>query len=129
MVDLLEPIGFRTGPAGDDLDVTIPSWRPDSETEIDVIEEIGRHYGYERIGAVVPPAVHFGGLSVRQADRRAARDVLVGLGLSEALPMPFLAPDDVKRAELPDDVITITNPLIADESVMRPSLLPGLLKT
>jgi len=55
--------------------------------------------------------------------------VLVGLGLSEALPMPFLAPDDVARAELPYDVITITNPLIADESVMRPSLLPGLLKT
>jgi phenylalanyl-tRNA synthetase beta chain len=126
---LLEPIGFRTVAVGDDQDVTIPSWRPDSATEIDVVEEIGRHYGYERIGAVVPPAVHFGGLNDRQADRRAARDVLVGLGLSEALPMPFLAPDDVTRAQLPYDVITITNPLIADESVLRPSLLPGLLKT
>ncbi|HEX4819486.1 MAG TPA: phenylalanine--tRNA ligase subunit beta [Acidimicrobiales bacterium] len=126
---LLEPIGFATRPEGDDLDVTIPSWRPDSATEIDVIEEVGRHYGYARIGSLVPPAVHFGALSERQADRRAVRDVLVGLGLSEALPMPFLAPDDVARAELPYDVITITNPLIADESVMRPSLLPGLLKT
>ena len=126
---LLAPIGFDSTPSGDDLDVTVPSWRPDSSTEIDVIEEIGRHYGYERIGAVVPPAVHFGGLSDRQADRRATRDVLVGLGLSEALPMPFLAPDDVQRSELPHEVITITNPLIADESVMRPSLLPGLLKT
>jgi len=129
MSALLEPIGFTTAPAGDDLDVTIPSWRPDSATEIDVVEEVGRHYGYERIGSVVPPGVHFGALSDRQADRRAIRDVLVGLGLSEALPMPFLAPDDVARAELPHDVITITNPLIADESVMRPSLLPGLLKT
>ena len=129
IADLLEPIGFHTVTAGDDQDVTVPSWRPDSSTEIDVIEEIGRHYGYERIGAVVPPAVHFGALDQRQADRRATRDVLVGLGLSEALPMPFLAPDDVKQAELPYEVITITNPLIADESVMRPSLLPGLLKT
>ncbi|MEY2433995.1 MAG: phenylalanyl-tRNA synthetase beta chain, partial [Acidimicrobiaceae bacterium] len=126
---LLEPIGFRTSPVGEDQDVTIPSWRLDSATEIDVIEEVARHYGYERIGAVVPPAVHFGGLSVRQADRRAVRDVLVGLGLAEALPMPFLAPDDLKRAELPYDAITITNPLIADESVLRTSLLPGLLKT
>jgi phenylalanyl-tRNA synthetase beta chain len=66
---------------------------------------------------------------VRQADRRAVRDVLVGLGLAEALPMPFLAPNDLKRAELPDEAITITNPLIADESVLRTSLLPGLLKT
>ena len=129
IVDLLDPIGFHSTPVDGDLDVTIPSWRPDSATEIDVIEEVGRHYGYERIGTVVPPAVHFGGLSDRQADRRSARDVLVGLGLSEALPMPFLAPDDVQRAELPHEVITITNPLIADESVMRPSLLPGLLKT
>ncbi|HEV3226116.1 MAG TPA: phenylalanine--tRNA ligase subunit beta [Acidimicrobiales bacterium] len=126
---LLEPIGFAATRIGDDLEVTIPSWRPDSSTEIDVIEEIGRHYGYERIGAVVPPAVHFGGLSARQADRRAARDVLVGLGFSEALPMPFLAPDDLQRAELPHAAITITNPLIADESVLRTSLLPGLLKT
>ncbi|MEY2454876.1 MAG: phenylalanyl-tRNA synthetase beta chain [Acidimicrobiaceae bacterium] len=127
--ELLEPIGFRTTPAGDDNDVTIPSWRPDSATEIDVIEEVGRHFGYERIGGVVPPAVHFGGLSAHQADRRAVRDVLVGLGLSEALPMPFLAPNDLERAELPYEAITITNPLIADESVLRTSLLPGLLKT
>ena len=127
--ELLEPIGFHATPAGDDNDVSIPSWRLDSATEIDVIEEVGRHYGYDRIGAVVPPAVHFGGLSARQADRRAVRDVLVGLGLSEALPMPFLAPGDLKRAELPYEAITITNPLIADESVLRTSLLPGLLKT
>ncbi|MEY2404523.1 MAG: phenylalanyl-tRNA synthetase beta chain, partial [Acidimicrobiaceae bacterium] len=127
--ELLEPIGFRATPAGEDNDVSIPSWRLDSATEIDVIEEVARHYGYARIGAVVPPAVHFGGLSAGQADRRAARDVLVGLGLAEALPMPFLAPADLERAELPYEAISITNPLIADESVLRTSLLPGLLKT
>ncbi|MEY2422664.1 MAG: phenylalanyl-tRNA synthetase beta chain [Acidimicrobiaceae bacterium] len=127
--ELLEPIGFRATPAGDDNDVSIPSWRLDSATEIDVVEEVARHYGYERIGAIVPPAVHFGGLSVHQADRRAVRDVLVGLGLAEALPMPFLAPNDLQRAELPYEAITITNPLIAEESVLRTSLLPGLLKT
>jgi phenylalanyl-tRNA synthetase beta chain len=54
---------------------------------------------------------------------------LVGLGLAEALPNPFLAPGDLRRCGLPDDGITIANPLIADESVLRPSLLPGLVKT
>ncbi|HEX2382507.1 MAG TPA: phenylalanine--tRNA ligase subunit beta [Acidimicrobiales bacterium] len=127
--ELLEPIGFAAAPAGDDQDVTIPSWRIDSSTEIDVIEEVGRMYGYERIGAVVPPSAHYGALSERQAERRLAREVLVGLGYAEAMPMPFLAPDDLTRAGLTDEPITITNPLIADESVLRTSLLPGLLKT
>jgi phenylalanyl-tRNA synthetase beta chain len=127
--DLLDPIGFASTPVGDDQDVTIPSWRLDSSSEIDVIEEVGRMYGYERIGAVVPPAVHYGALSERQAERRLARDVLVGLGYAEAMPMPFLAPDDVARSGLADEPITITNPLIADESVLRTSLLPGLLRT
>jgi phenylalanyl-tRNA synthetase beta chain len=45
------------------------------------------------------------------------------------MPNPFLAPTDLRRAGLTDDAITITNPLIADESVLRTSLLPGFLKT
>jgi phenylalanyl-tRNA synthetase beta chain len=127
---LLEPIGFASTPAGDDdNDVVIPSWRFDSAVEIDVVEEVARTFGYDRIGAVVPPSVHFGALSPRQSDRRRVRDVLVGLGLAEALPNPFLAPDDLRRCGLPDDGITIANPLIADESVLRTSLLPGLVKT
>jgi phenylalanyl-tRNA synthetase beta chain len=53
----------------------------------------------------------------------------MGLGLSEAMPMAFLAPGDQARAGLGDDGITIANPLVAEESVLRTSLLPGLLKT
>jgi phenylalanyl-tRNA synthetase beta chain len=127
--ELLAPIGFPAEPAGEDHDVSIPSWRYDSETEIDVIEEIGRTFGYANIGAEMLPAVRFGRLSALQTDRRHAREVLIGLGLAEAMPNPFLAPTDLRRAGLADDGITITNPLIADESVLRTSLLPGLLKT
>jgi phenylalanyl-tRNA synthetase beta chain len=126
---LIEPIGFTSEPVGDDQDVTIPSWRYDSSAEIDVIEEVARLYGYANIPKVVPPAVRFGALSVRQRERREVRDVLVGLGLAEALPMPFLAPGDLIRSGLRDEPITITNPLVAEESVLRTSLLPGLLKT
>jgi phenylalanyl-tRNA synthetase beta chain len=57
------------------------------------------------------------------------RQVLVGLGVDEALPMPFLAPGDIEAASSPRNAITITNPLAAEESVLRTSLRPGLLKT
>ncbi|MGQ0617052.1 MAG: phenylalanine--tRNA ligase subunit beta [Acidimicrobiia bacterium] len=126
---LLEPIGFAPTPAGADLDVVIPSWRYDAEAEIDIVEEVARHHGYQNIGAVVPPSVHIGGLTRRQHERRRARAVLVGLGLSEAMPLPFLAPGDLARSGLDDQGITITNPLVAEESVLRTALLPGLLRT
>ena len=55
------------------------------------------------------------------------RNTMVGLGLSEAMPMPFLAPGDLRRAGLADDGIEIENPLAAEESILRTSLRPGLL--
>jgi phenylalanyl-tRNA synthetase beta chain len=126
---LLRPIGFTVDGAGAGLaDVVVPSFRPDTRTETDIIEEVARHHGYSRIPRTVPPAVRTGRLSDRQAERRFVRQVLVGLGFDEALPLPFLAPSDVERAGLPDAVVTVTNPLDADESVLRPSLRPGLLK-
>jgi phenylalanyl-tRNA synthetase beta chain len=129
----LEPIGFACAPVANadgtvDTDVVIPSWRPDSAVEVDLIEEVARHWGYDRIGATVPPTAHFGHLTPLQEARRRVRSALVGLGLSEAMPMAFLAPGDLSRAGLDDDGITIANPLVAEESVLRTSLLPGLLK-
>ncbi|MET0902981.1 MAG: phenylalanine--tRNA ligase subunit beta, partial [Acidimicrobiales bacterium] len=88
IAELLDPIGFTTTPAGDDLDVDIPSWRYDCETEIDVIEEIARHHGYTALGRTRPRAAHAGSLSPRQAERRRLRALLVGRGLTEAMPMP-----------------------------------------
>jgi phenylalanyl-tRNA synthetase beta chain len=57
------------------------------------------------------------------------RRTLVGLGLTEAMPLPFLAPGDLARAGIDPDAVTVTNPLDAKESVLRTSLRPGLLKT
>lgn len=126
--ELLEPIGFSCEAAGDDHDVSIPSWRPDSETEIDIIEEVARHYGYSRIPTRVPRAATSGGLTDYQKARRRVRQALVGLGFSEVMPTPFLAPDDFARAGLADKGIRLVNPLVAEESVMRTSLLPGICK-
>lgn len=127
MVALLAPIGFASTPAGDDLDVEIPSWRYDSSTEIDVVEEIGRLYGYSRLGRSVPTSPRTGRLTAWQQERRRLRALLVGLGLSEAMPLPFLAPGELERCGLPDDGIALLNPLVAEESILRTSLLPGLV--
>jgi phenylalanyl-tRNA synthetase beta chain len=130
MKDLLDPIGFTTELGADDepMRVALPSFRLDSEVEIDVVEEVGRMYGYARLGKTMPVSTLSGHLTARQLERRRIRSLLTGLGLCEAAPMPFLAPGDLERAGLPGDGITITNPLVAEESVLRTSLLPGLLK-
>ena len=125
---LLDPIGYTVSGKGDVRTVVLPTWRLDSTEEIDVVEEVARHYGYERLGKTVPKSVVHGGLSVRQHRRRLARQVLLGLGVTEAMPNPFLAPDTLERAGLPADALTVTNPLVADECVLRTSLRPGLLR-
>lgn len=127
--DLLAPIGFASTLIEPGLlEVTIPSWRPDCSTEIDVIEEIARMYGYDRVGKRTPRSAVHGGLSVAQRRRRELRQVLLGLGITEVMPNPFLSPELLARAGLDGDVLRITNPLVADENVLRPSLRPGLLR-
>ena len=126
---LLDPIGFTVSGTGDTRSVVLPPWRLDSTEEIDVIEEVARHHGYDRIGRTVPKSVVHGELSVRQHRRRLVRQVLLGLGISEAMPNPFLAPDTLAMAGLPSGALRIANPLVAEESVLRTSLRPGLLRS
>jgi phenylalanyl-tRNA synthetase beta chain len=129
IVSLLEPIGFACEATTDrELVVTAPGFRPDTSTETDVVEEVARHHGYHKIARTVPTGVRVGHLTDRQHVRRRIREVMVGLGLDEAMPMPFLAPGDLARVGVPTDAVTITNPLASEESVLRTSLRPGLLR-
>jgi phenylalanyl-tRNA synthetase beta chain len=129
VVGLLDPIGFTvTGDDPEALTVNLPSWRPDSTAEIDVIEEVARHYGYDNVPKRVPLSPLHGHLSPVQQRRRQVRQVLLGLGISEVMPSPFLSDDDLRRAGLDDEVLRITNPLVAEEDILRPSLRPGLLR-
>ena len=127
----LEPIGFACAATSDVdvLAVTIPSWRPDSTAEIDIVEEVARLHGYERLGKTVPKSATGGGLTARQLDIRRLRSFLTSVGASEAMPMSFLAPGDLEASGVRADGVTVANPLVAEESVLRTSLLPGLVKT
>jgi len=125
---LIEPIGFACEQTKDALTVTPPTWRPDCTLEVDIIEEVARHYGYGLLGKTVPKSTAPGGLSPLQQRRRRLRDVLLGLGISEAMPHPFLAADDLSKAGLSPEAVRLTNPLVVGDDVLRTSLRPGLLK-
>jgi phenylalanyl-tRNA synthetase beta chain len=129
----LEPIGFActevpTGGEEPDHDVSVPSWRYDCEVEIDIVEEVARHWGYDRIPRRPLTGERAGRLDAGQKARRELRRLLKGLGLVEVLPLPFLTPGDLERCGLPAAGIELTNPMVAEESVLRTSLLPGLVK-
>ncbi|MGH9029744.1 MAG: phenylalanine--tRNA ligase subunit beta, partial [Acidimicrobiales bacterium] len=128
----IEPIGFSCDVVSPgELEVEVPTFRPDTEREIDVIEEVARHHGYNRLPrrSVFPPQV--GRLSSYQRERRFVREALAGTGAHEASIPSLLAPGDHERAGLGQPgtrELTIANPLTPEESVLRRSLLPGMLK-
>jgi phenylalanyl-tRNA synthetase beta chain len=128
---LLDPIGFTTSIVGAGaLDVTIPTWRPDSAVEIDVVEEIARMFGYSSIERTLPRSTLTGGLTRYQKDRRLVRQILAGAGASEAWTTTFVSPGELRRCGLdPADAVVVSNPLVAEESLLRTSLLPGLLRS
>ena len=130
IVSILTSIGFQPSITSDVVTAHVPTWRPDCSETVDLIEEVARHFGYDNIGKTVPNSSVHGRLSTMQQRRRIVRQVLVGLGLDEAMPSPFLAPGDLVAVGLhEDDVLRIANPLVADESILRTSLRPGLLRS
>ena len=108
----------------------VPTFRPDLEREIDLVEEVARRVGLDQIARTVPSSPEkIGGLTARQRDLRTVSDVLVGAGYDEVYTLPLLAPGDLSNAGVrPGVVIEVENPLRAEESILRPALLPGLLR-
>ncbi|HEV8254530.1 MAG TPA: phenylalanine--tRNA ligase subunit beta, partial [Vicinamibacteria bacterium] len=114
------------------LRVIAPTFRPDLRTEVDLVEEVARRYSYDKFPSTLPASGRAGGLTREQTLRRLARRLLLGSGLSEAHTLSMLPPKLPDRLALADDhpwrrALVIANPLSEEESVLRPSLLPGLL--
>jgi len=127
----LAPIGFRAVVVEPGVhDVEPPSFRPDATLEVDVIEEVARHFGYANIERTVPNSPQVGGLSPYQLDRRLVRQILAGAGVDEAQTPSLLGPGDHERAGLAEhEPIAAADPMIQEESLLRTSLLPGLLRS
>ncbi len=114
------------------LRILPPTFRPDLRIEEDLIEEVARLYSYERIPVTLPSSGRAGGLTDEQKLRRLARRLMLGAGLSEAQTLSMLPPSLPDRLELAPDhpwrsTLSLANPLSEEESVLRPSLIPGLL--
>jgi phenylalanyl-tRNA synthetase beta chain len=123
----------RDAVAGDEWAVTPPTFRPDLIREVDLIEEVGRIAGYDMAPETLPRHVTAGALTQEQRVRRAVRRVLAGCGLHEVVTYTFIAPDALAPLGLPEgDVrlrpVRLSNPMSVDQSIMRTTLLPGLLK-
>ena len=130
VVALLAPLGVECEADGPDATTAVvPTFRPDIEREIDLIEEVARRLGLDAIPRTLPSNPdHVGGLTAAQAQRRLVADALVGAGCSEAYTLSLLAePLVAPFGYAAVDTVTLTNPLRAEESVLRPAVLPGLL--
>src|SRR4051794_26139503 len=131
---ILERLGFGVEPGDDGLDVTVPHWRRNDVTrEADLVEEVGRIWGYEKLPITLPSRRGVSGrLEPAQRLRRRAEDALLGAGVSEILGWSFAAPSLVERLGIPADdprhrVVRLANPMSEEQSVLRTSLLGPLL--
>lgn len=132
MAASLRALGCTVEASRTALRVFPPSHRPDLVREEDLIEEIARLYGYDRVPETLPTGARAGGLTPAQRRRRVARALLLGAGLSEAQTLSLLPPWFPDRLGLPEEhpwraTVRLANPLSEEESVLRPSLVPGLL--
>jgi phenylalanyl-tRNA synthetase beta chain len=126
---ILKRLGFDLVPepgAQPEFSVRIPSWRLDVEREIDLIEEIARLHGYNNFANTLPS--FSGGVVENPEAAKAAkvRSTLLALGYNEALSLSFISNEDAEMFSS-SPVVELANPLSAEASLMRGSLLPGML--
>ncbi|MDY0088560.1 MAG: phenylalanine--tRNA ligase subunit beta [Coriobacteriia bacterium] len=116
------------------LRVTVPTFRPDLTREIDLIEEVVRVWGMERIVSTLPGGRgRVGRLTERQRWLRRIDATMRSAGLNETMTYSFIDPADLAHARMSmaegEVLVELTNPMSEEQAVMRTSLLPGLLRS
>lgn len=132
--EILSALGFGVAQADDGLDVTVPAFRRNDVTrEADLIEEVARIDGVDKLPATLPASGHaVGRLTPAQTSKRLAADTLAAAGLHEAIGWSWSAPDLADRLRLPVDdprraAVVVENPMSAEHAQMRTTLLGSLL--
>ena len=130
MKRVLSHLGFFVAGAGDTVKVAVPSWRPDIEGKADIVEEVVRILGVDR----VPPTPFPRGeharkpvLTVAQVRTRKAKRALSVRGMVEAVTWSFIGKPQAELFGGGSEALALANPIAADLSDMRPSLIPGLV--
>jgi phenylalanyl-tRNA synthetase beta chain len=122
----LESLGLQITKEGEAFSVTVPTFRPDLIQEDDIVEEIARISGYEKIPYRLPGGGFFGKLSPTQAFNRKVREVLLGCSLQEVLTHSLVDPALLHRF-CPLPPIRVRNPLSEEFAALRTSLAPMLV--
>ncbi|MDD4001105.1 MAG: phenylalanine--tRNA ligase subunit beta [Bacilli bacterium] len=127
---IFERLGFRAVKRTDGLEVSVPNRRFDISITVDLIEEIARIYGFEKITGTLPKSDSLGGLSNLQKQRRKIRCFLNGLGLNEIYTYSLVSEKEIPEFSYFNEgkqEIEILKPLTQDHRYLRKSLLPGLI--
>ena len=127
---ILGRLGLPTERRGDELDVEVPSFRRDLTLEDDLVEEVIRVWGYDRIPSTLPGgAISLVRLPATRRQERIVRAALVGAGLAEAVTYSFSDPARVALLRGPEDTppVELLNPMSEEASVLRQHPLDGLL--
>ena len=134
MAQILSRLGFDVDAAGDVYEVTVPTFRSDVTREVDLIEEIARVYGYDNIPTTLPKGdIPVPAPNPKTEVRGRIKDFLLAAGMMEAINYSFCAPNclDKIRLEVDSplrDATPLRNPLSPEMSVLRTTLMPGLLE-
>jgi phenylalanyl-tRNA synthetase beta chain len=125
---VLQRLGFTRRASQPEHDVwEAPSFRADVAREVDLIEEVARVRGLDAIPTTLPAVRPSRDAGPQESLARRARRAAVGMGLSEAITFSFVDPRDLGSLGAPPPVVRLRNPLGEERSVLRTSLLPGLL--
>ena len=125
---ILRRLAFTVTPDAEGWNVVVPSFRVDVTREADLVEEVGRHWGFDRIPTRFPALTEMPRLlSPAVARGRQVRRLLCGAGLQEAVTFTFIEAAAAAPYLPVDEQVVITNPLSEKFAVLRPSLVPGLL--
>ena len=127
IVSSLEAIGAKVELKGETLTAVAPSWRPDITHKTDLVEEVARLVGYDKIPATIPVAPPGRGFTPRQQFRRRVLAGLTGAGFVEVLNYPFVSGEE-NQLFTGQQGIELENPIQSERSQMRRSLLPGLVQ-
>ncbi len=134
IVDTLVRLGCDVSGEGEELAVIAPTFRPDLEREIDLYEEVLRLYGMDRIPATLPAGRERVGVR-SEAEQMVSRinDTLRASGMNETMTYSFADPDELNKLRMNTEgmgvAVELLNPLNAEQSVMRQSIIPGLLRS
>ena len=129
IVTALEAIGCVVARVEGGFEVIPPSWRPDLRHKTDLVEEVARINGYDRIPASLPVAPPGRGLTKRQKSRRAVLTALVGNSMTEVLNYPFLSESENRWfASDSASAVRLANAMQEESSELRLSLLPALIQ-